>query len=338
MARTAERTNIVPSHTGLAPEGLRRFHDQMLLIRRFEEKVNEMYTLAKIGGYCHLNIGEEAAIVGSLAALRQKDYIFTSYREHGHAITWGMDPRAVMAELFGREAGVSKGRGGSMHLFDAERHFMGGWAIVGAHMPIAVGAAMAVKYRAEEEIVACYIGDGATNTGAFHESLNAAKLWELPILFIVVNNQYEMGTAVDKTSAVPEQYLKGATYGVEGDRVDGMDVMAVVDAAQKAVKHVREHKDPLILELLTYRFKGHSVIDPARYRSDAEVTQWQLRDPIMLLRQRLTEAGTLTDADVEKAEQQIAELVEECVAYADASPFPDVSTLFDYLYAEEGES
>ena len=338
MVDTVKSGTQTPLLDAYNPQDLLQHHYKMLLIRRFEEKVNEMYTMAKIGGYCHLNIGEEAGIVGGFAALRPDDYVFAGYREHGHALARGLDPKAVMAELFGKETGVAHGRGGSMHLFDAGLRFMGGYAIVGGHLPIAVGAAMAINYRGSNEVVACFLGEGATNTGAFHESVNVAKLWQLPIVFIVLNNQYEMGTPVDKTSAVPEQYKKGATYGVQGQRVDGMDVLAVLEATRSSMNHAREQKDPLILELVAYRFRGHSVIDPARYRSRGELESWMRRDPVLLFRQRLLEASILTEEGVEAAEKEVQELVDACVAYADASPFPDVSTLFDYLYVEEGQS
>ena len=315
---------------------LQRYYNQMTLIRRFEEKVNEMYTKAKIGGYCHLNIGEEGSIVGSIAALTADDYIFTSYREHGHAIARGIPPNVVMAELFGKETGAAHGRGGSMHMFDPGRKFMGGWAIVGGHLPIAAGAAMALTYRDNGGAVACYLGEGATNIGAFHETMNVSKLWNLPVVYIVVNNLYEMGTPVEKTSAVPEQYKKGAAYNIPAEQVDGMDILAVYEATERALAHVREHKDPYFLELMAYRFRGHSVIDPARYRSEDEVKMWMERDPILLLRHRMKAAGLLTDEQVAEVERQVEAEVEEAVAFADDSPSPAISSLFDYVYAEPG--
>ncbi len=313
---------------------LQRYYNQMTLIRRFEEKVNEMYTKAKIGGYCHLNIGEEGSIVGSIAALTADDYIFTSYREHGHAIARGIPPNVVMAELFGKETGAAHGRGGSMHMFDPSRKFMGGWAIVGGHLPIAAGAAMALTYRNSDGAVACYLGEGATNIGAFHETMNVSKLWNLPVVYIVVNNLYEMGTPVEKTTAIPEQYKKGAAYNIPAERVDGMDILAVYEATERALAHVREHKDPYFLELMAYRFRGHSVIDPARYRSEDEVKMWMERDPILLLRYRMQAAGLLTDEQVAEVEHQVEAVVEEAVAFADDSPSPAISSLFDYVYAE----
>lgn len=313
---------------------LLRLHHQIVLIRRFEEKVNEMYTRAKIGGYCHLNIGEEASVVGSISALTDRDYIFTSYREHGHAIARGMDPRAVMAELFGKETGVVHGRGGSMHLLDVSRRFMGGWAIVGSHLPIAAGAAMAINYRGGDEVVVSYLGEGATNIGAFHETLNAAKLWKLPVVFIVVNNLYEMGTPVSKTSAIPEQYRKAQAYEIPSERVDGMDLLVVKEATERAVAHSRTTREPSFLELMAYRFRGHSVIDPARYRPDEELKAWMARDPITLFQERLKTAKLLTDEQIEAVERGVEATVEEAVAYADASPSPELSTLYDNLYED----
>ncbi len=314
-------------------ETLHDFHYQMTLIRRFEEKVNEMYTRAKIGGYCHLNVGEEGAIVGSISALTAEDYIYTSYREHGHAIARGIPPSVVMAELFGKETGAAHGRGGSMHMFDPKLRFMGGWAIVGGHLPIAVGAAFAIDYQGGSGVSVCYLGEGATNIGAFHESLNVAKLWKLPVLFIVVNNLYEMGTPVEKASSVPEQYKKAAAYNIPSERVDGMDILAVHDATQRAMDHIRREREPVFLEFMAYRFRGHSVIDPGRYRTEEEVKQWMTRDPILMLRQRMAAAKLLDDAAIAAVEQRVETEVQAAVDFADASPFPDVSTLFDYVYA-----
>lgn len=313
-------------------ETLHDFHYQMTLIRRFEEKVNEMYTRAKIGGYCHLNVGEEGSIVGSISALTAEDYIYTSYREHGHAIARGIPPSVVMAELFGKETGAAHGRGGSMHLFDPKIHFMGGWAIVGGHLPIAAGAAFAIDYQGGSGVSVCYLGEGATNIGAFHETLNVAKLWKLPVLFIVVNNLYEMGTAVEKASSVPEQYKKAAAYNIPSERVDGMDILAVHDATLRAMDHIRREREPVFLEFMAYRFRGHSVIDPGRYRTEEEVKQWMTRDPILMLRQRMATAKLLDAAAIAVVEQRVETEVQAAVDFAEASPFPDVSTLFDYVY------
>ncbi len=315
----------------LPAAGLRHLHYQMVLIRRFEEKVAEMYTRGKIGGYVHLNIGEEASIVGAYSALAESDIVFTSYRAHGHAIARGIEPRRVMAELFGKETGVSRGRGGSMHMMDRSRGFMGGWGIVGGHLPLAVGAAFAIKYRGGNEVVACFFGDGATNIGAFHESLNLAKVWRLPILFVLVNNQYGMGTPIEKASVMATPYLKAQAYAMGSERVDGMDVLATREACARRLEHVRVESDPYLLELLTYRFKGHSVVDPSRYRDEREVKKWTDDDPIGRFQKRLEDAHLLSVADGDAVEQRVETEVDDCVAFAEASPFPAIASLYDHV-------
>lgn len=305
---------------------------QMLLIRRFEEKTQEMYTRAKIGGYCHLNIGEEAAIVGSISALDPTTYIFTYYREHGYALARGMDPKVVMAELFGKATGCSKGRGGSMHLFDGNLRFMGGYAIVGGQFPLAVGVAFASKYRDSGEVVVNFIGEGATNIGSFNECMNLAQLWRLPIVIICVNNQYEMGTPITQTSAVKEIWRKACAYGMAAEQVDGMDVLAVREAVAKAAAKARTERLPTFIEAVTYRFRGHSVIDPGRYRSREELQYWMSRDPLDGFRIRLVEGGLMTEAEVAEAEATVARVVDEAVAFADSSPDPDPADLYKYLY------
>lgn len=311
----------------------------MLLIRRFEEKVAEMYTRAKIGGFVHLNIGEEATVVGAMAALSPGDYSFASYREHGYVLALGTDPGAVMAELFGKATGTSRGRGGSMHLFDAERRFMGGYAIVGGHLPLAVGTALAADYRGSDAATLCVFGDGATNIGAFHESLNLAKVWRLPVVFLCVNNLYGMGTAVTRASAVKEIYRKAAAYDMAAERVNGMDVLAVRDAVRRALRRAREEREPTLLESETYRFRGHSMADPARYRSEDEVKQWRERDPIGNFQHRLLEAGALDEAGIAEIESRVERAVQEAVDFADSSPDPDPATdLHRYVYAGEEEA
>ncbi|MBI4498493.1 MAG: pyruvate dehydrogenase (acetyl-transferring) E1 component subunit alpha, partial [Chloroflexi bacterium] len=280
-------------------EELLRLHYQMVLIRRFEERVGEMYLRAKIGGYCHLNLGEEAAVVGSLAGVADQDYILTSYREHGHAITRGISPGAVMAELFGKVTGCARGRGGSMHLYDAERRFLGGYAIVGAHMPLATGIGLAINMRRSNEAVICYIGDGATNIGAFHESMNIAKLWRLPVVFFLINNQYGMGTPVAKASSVPELWRKAQGYDVIAERIDGTDVLAVRRATEHAMRRARELKEPTLIEAVCYRYRG-----------------W------------LMQQGLTNDEDLPSQEERAIREVDEAVAFADASPNPDASELF----------
>ena len=307
-------------------EELLALHRMMLLARRFEEKVSEMYTRAKVGGFLHLNIGEEATFVGAITALRPDDYVYSTYREHGHAIAKGVEPKRVMAELFGRIDGVSGGRGGSMHLFDPERRFMGGYAIVAGSMPLAVGTALACRYRDTGEVVMDFFGDGATNNGTFHEAMNLAKIWELPLVFVCVNNQYGMGTAVERASAVSEMYRKAAAYDIPAERVDGMDVVAVLDAAHAAIDAVRTDKHPRFLEAVTYRYRGHSMSDPGVYRTKEEIEQWRRRDAIEGFRHRLREAGMAGDADFDEHEREVERLVQEAVDFADASPEPDPAT------------
>ncbi len=306
----------------------------MILVRRFEEKVAEMYTRAKIGGFVHLNIGEEATVVGSVSALEARDYLYTSYRDHGYAIVRGIDPKAVMAELFGKATGCSKGRGGSMHLFDAKVHFMGGYAIVGGLIPIATGTALATVYRNGDEATMCIFGEGATNIGAFHEGLNVAKLWKLPVVFVTTNNQYGMGTAVNRASAVSEIYRKACAYDMAAERVDGMDVLAVRDACLQALERARKEREPTLIETLTYRFRGHSMADPARYRTDEEVQRWRERDPISLLERKMRDAGMLTQEDIDETEAAVDRVVAEAVEYAELSPAPSLDDLYKHVYVE----
>lgn len=318
------------------------YYHQMLLIRRFEEKSAEMYTKARIGGYCHLNLGEEATVTGFCAGLEPNDYVYTNYREHGYAIGRGIPANIVMAELFGKETGCSKGRGGSMHLFDINRHFMGGYGIVGGQLPLATGAAFALAYRDSQEIVACQMGDGATNTGAFHESLNLAKIYHLPIIFFIVNNQYGMGLRVDKGSAVGELYRKGAAYDMYSERVDGDDPLAVRDAMRRGADIARSQHEPSLIEALSYRFRGHSVVDPDRYRPKEEVAQGREHDPISIFAGRLKTAGLIDDNELGSIEERVQQEVDDAVRFADESPDPSVDGLMDYIYApdrmdEEGE-
>ena len=325
----------LPARLRLAPEyreELQRLWYEMLLIRRFEERAAEMYTRARIGGYSHLNIGEEATIVGALTPLRPDDYVISNYREHGHALVRGVDPKAVMAELFGKETGCSRGRGGSMHLFDIEKRFLGGYGIVAGQMPIACGVAMAIQYRRGEEIVVCIFGEGATNIGAFHESLNQAKLWHLPVVFLCVNNQYAMGAAVSEDSAVPEIYRKACAYDMRSERVDGMDVLAVRAVMERAISLAREQHEPSLVEAVTYRFRGHSMADPGRYRTEEEVRQWMARDPIQTFRRQLEENDLLSASEAQEIEHRVEQIVDEAVRFAEESPAPDPKDLYKYLY------
>jgi pyruvate dehydrogenase E1 component alpha subunit len=332
VTRSPARTRR-PRKTGPRPETLIAYYRQMLLIRRFEERAARAYTEAKIGGYCHLNLGEEATIAGLMAALEPRDYLFTNYREHGYALARGIEARRVMAELYGRSTGVSKGWGGSMHLFDTGSRLLGGYGIVGGQLPVATGAALAVSYKGGDEVVMCQMGDGTTNIGAFHESLNMAALWDLPIVYVVVNNGLGMGTTVADSSAEPELYRRAAAYRIEGARVDGSDVTAVRDAAHAAIERARSKQQPFLLETTSPRLRGHSVVDPARYRTAEEKETLKAADPLAKLALELEEAGVL-DADArDKLDAEVKAEIDDAAAFADESPHPDVSTLFDYTYA-----
>jgi pyruvate dehydrogenase E1 component alpha subunit len=311
---------------------LREFYRNMLLIRRFEERAARAYTEALVGGYCHLNIGEEAAVVGLMAALKPTDYLFTNYREHGYAIMRGIDPNRVMAELYGRVDGVSKGWGGSMHMFDITHRLLGGYGIVGGQIPLATGAALAIDYRGGDEIVMCTLGDGTTAIGAFHESLNIAALWHLPIVYVIINNGLGMGTPVEQSSAEPELWKRGAAYRMASARVDGFDPVAVYDAAAEAIAVARSGK-PYLLEVVTDRLRGHSVVDPAKYRSADEVERLKANDPLQSFGEKLTANGVLASGDLAAIDSDVMAVVAKVADFAAGSPFPDTSTLFDYTYA-----
>src|SRR5260370_35297585 len=322
------------------PEGEERdtllnYYYQMVLIRSFEEKAQEMYNKAKIGGYCHLNLGEEATVVGFCNGLEPGDYVYTNYREHGYAICRGISPNSVMAELFGKETGCSHGRGGSMHFFVLERRFMGGYAIVGGQLPLATGAAFAITYRDSHEVVACQMGEGTTNGGSFHESLNLAKIYSLPIIYFVVNNQYGMGLRVEKGSAVSEIYRKACAYDMRSERVDGNDVLAVRDAVRNAAQIARTQHEPSLIEAISYRFRGHSVVDPDRYRDPAEVQEGRGNDPIAAFAARLMAAGLLDEDKAREIDEQARKDVDAAVQFADESNNPSVDGLFDFIYASD---
>src|SRR6266550_8545745 len=312
----------------------RRLLADMMLIRRFEEKAAEAYALGKIGGFLHLSIGEEAVAAGASSVLRPDDYAISTYREHGHALAKGADPRRIMAELFGRMDGLSRGKGGSMHLFDKSVNFLGGHGIVGAHLPLAAGAGFAIKYQGGDQVVLCYFGDGAVPEGEFHESMNLAALWKLPVIFICENNRYAMGTAIHRALAQTEIWRFAETYGIQGEAVDGMDVLAVRECVGRAVERARRDKSPALIEVRTYRFRGHSMRDPAGavYRTKEEVEREKLRDPIVLFRDRALKEGALTEADVKMMEKAVADQVDEAVAFADASPPPPPEELFTDVY------
>lgn len=329
MTDTIDRTTLA----GEDLNTLCGYYRQMVLIRRFEERAAQGYTQAKVGGYCHLNLGEEATVVGLMAALRPTDYLFTNYREHGYAIAKGIDPKRVMAELFGRSTGTSKGWGGSMHMYDTETRLLGGYGIVGGQLPLAVGAALAIDYRGGDDVVMCQMGDGTTNIGAFHESLNIAALWRLPVVFVVINNNLGMGTTVERSSAEPELYKRAAAYRMVGERVDGTDVLAVRDTARRLVEAARTEGKPALLEAVSHRLRGHSVVNPAKYRSESDVAAAQDADPLTLFKDTLLRAGAFDEAGAAALERSAQEEADAAVAFADASPHPDPSTLFDYTYA-----
>ena len=332
-AKSSAVDKASPSETAGDREGqLRQFYRDMVLVRRFEERAARAYTEALIGGYCHLNLGEEAAVVGLMSALRPTDYLFTNYREHGYAIMRGIDPKRVMAELYGRADGVSKGWGGSMHMFDITHRLLGGYGIVGGQLPLATGAALAIDYRGGDEVVMCTLGDGTTAIGAFHESLNIAALWKLPIVFVIINNGLGMGTTVEKSSAEPDLYKRGAAYRMESARVDGFDPVAVHEAAVKAIEAARGGK-PYLLEVVTERLRGHSVVDPAKYRTTEEVERLKHEDPIQIFGAKLTADGVLDSDKIAAIEAEVVDIVTEAADFAANSPHPDVSTLFDYTYA-----
>ncbi|SDK09420.1 pyruvate dehydrogenase E1 component alpha subunit [Actinopolyspora mzabensis] len=316
-----------------SPEALRDYFRQMSLVRRFEERAAQGYTQAKIGGYCHLNLGEEATVVGLMSALRRSDYLFTNYREHGYALAKGIEPGKVMAELYGRTTGTSKGLGGSMHMFDTEVGLLGGYGIVGGQIPLATGAALAIDYRGGDEVVLCQMGDGTTNIGAFHESMNIAALWNLPVVFVVVNNYLGMGTTVDMSSAESELYKRAVAYRMHGERVDGNDVVAVREAAGRLVEHARKTGQPAMLEAVSHRMKGHSVVDPAKYRSPEDAEAAREADPVAAFRSQLISAGVLDEDGAAEIERTVQADVDAAVAFADDSPHPDPATLFDYTYA-----
>jgi pyruvate dehydrogenase E1 component alpha subunit len=308
----------------------------MVLIRRFEEKAFEMYTRAKIGGYCHLNIGEEAAIVGAVSAMEPDDWILSYYREHGHILARGTDPGAVMAELFGKATGVAGGRGGSMHLFDKGRRFLGGYGIVGGQMPLAIGTGFSSKYRKTSEVTLCFTADGATNIGSFHESMNMIGLWKLPVVMYLVNNQYAMGTSVQRSSAIQDLWKKAEGYGMPSSRVDGMDFFAVRGAVQSATERARRGDGPTLVEANTYRYRGHSVADAGRsYRTTEEIQSWRDRDPIVQFAEAAKKARKLTDKQLKESEAEADAVVEQAVEFAETSPLPELSTLHDHLYVSE---
>jgi pyruvate dehydrogenase E1 component subunit alpha len=306
---------------------------RMALIRRFEEEAGRQYQRAKAGGFLHLGIGEEATIVGTTSVMREEDFLIGTYRTHGHAIARGTEPKRVMAELFGKVDGTSGGRGGSMHIFDAEKRFMGGYGIVGGNLPIAAGLALGSQYKGEDAVTVCMFGDGASNTGNFGETMNLAALWKLPIFFLVENNLYGMGTSVERHSAQTDLSEKAEGYGIPGTRVDGMDVVAVRDGVAEGLRLTREEQRPTLLEAFTYRYRGHSAADPEVYRERDEVEEWQEKDPIETFARRCREAGVLGEREVQQVRDAADEEVKAAVEFAEASPEPALETMYEGLYA-----
>lgn len=340
MAKAAEKSASGTKMNGRSgslafskDQELAAYHD-MLLIRRFEERAGQLYGMGLIGGFCHLYIGQEAVVVGMQMAQQPDDQVIAGYRDHGHMLACGMTANGVMAELTGRRDGYSRGKGGSMHMFSLEKKFFGGHGIVGGQVPLGTGIAFANKYRGSSAVCVCYFGDGAANQGQVYEAFNMAKLWNLPVLYIVENNKYAMGTSVERSSANPEFYKRGLSFNIEGERVDGMDVRAVYEAGSRALKQVREGGGPYILEMLTYRYRGHSMSDPAKYRTKEEVDKIRgEQDPVELVRKRLLGDHGVKESDIKKIDDEILNVVKASAEYAQQSPEPDPSELWTDVYA-----
>ena len=314
---------------------LLKYYKDMLLIRRFEEKAGQLYGMGQIAGFCHLYIGQEAVVVGCKASMIEGDQMITSYRDHAHMLACDMSPRGVMAELTGRSGGYSRGKGGSMHMFSTEKHFYGGHGIVGAQVPLGAGLALANKYKGNGNVSLAFFGDGASNQGQVYEAFNMAKLWDLPVVFVIENNQYAMGTSVVRSSAETELYKRGSSFEIEGLQVDGMNVLAVRDGAKKAIKHARDGKGPMILEMNTYRYRGHSMSDPAKYRTREEVTKTRAEsDPIEMVKQRLLDEKWANEDDFKAIGKEIKLVVADCAEFAQNSPEPDPSELYTDVLLE----
>jgi pyruvate dehydrogenase E1 component alpha subunit len=326
-AKSAAKPNV-------SADELKHYYREMLLIRRFEEKAGQLYGMGLIGGFCHLYIGQEAVVVGLEAAASEGDKRVTSYRDHGHMLACGMDPKGVMAELTGREGGYSKGKGGSMHMFSKEKHFYGGHGIVAAQVPIGAGLAFSDKYKGNDRVTFTYFGDGAANQGQVAETYNMAELWGLPCIFVIENNQYAMGTSVKRATHSPDFWERGAAYGIKGEAVDGMDVLAVKAAGEKAVAQCRAGNGPYILEVMTYRYRGHSMSDPAKYRTREEVQEMrEKRDAIEQVRQMLLTGKHATEDDLKKIDKEIKDIVNEAAEFSKESPEPALEELWTDIYA-----
>jgi len=333
MATRPKGSKKVPAKASKAD--MLKFYREMLLIRRFEEKAGQLYGMGKIAGFCHLYIGQEAVVTGMQACLKEGDQVITGYRDHGHMLACGMDPNGVMAELTGRIGGLSRGKGGSMHMFSKEKNFFGGHGIVGAQVPLGTGLAFANKYRGNDNISVAYFGDGAANQGQVYEAFNMASLWKLPVIYVIENNMYAMGTSVERHASETELFKRGISFEIEGEEVDGMDVLAVREAGEKAVKHARSGKGPYILEMKTYRYRGHSMSDPAKYRKREEVDDIRSHhDPIEGLKGQIIEQGYATEDDLKKADNEIKAIVKEAADFSLESPEPDPSELWTDVLIE----
>ena len=319
-----------------SPPSKTDLYKQMLLIRRFEEKAGQLYGMGFIGGFCHLYIGQEAVVTGINAIMKEGDQVITGYRDHGHMLVAGMDPNGVMAELTGRVDGYSRGKGGSMHMFSVEKHFYGGHGIVGAQVPLGTGLAFANKYRENNNVSLAYFGDGAANQGQVYESFNMAKLWNLPVVYVIENNRYGMGTSIERASSTTDLSQRGLSFDIPGIQVDGMDVDAVMEAGRKALDHARSGKGPFILEMITYRYRGHSMSDPAKYRSRDEVNEMrQDHDPITTLKEKILDDGDIDEDGLKQIDAEIRKIVNEAAEFAQTAPEPDPSELYTDILLEE---
>ncbi|MEO0898496.1 MAG: pyruvate dehydrogenase (acetyl-transferring) E1 component subunit alpha [Bacteroidota bacterium] len=316
-------------------ELLLKWFEQMLLIRKFEERASQLYMQQKFRGFLHLYIGQEAVAVGLESAIRPDDYVITAYRDHGGALARGVDPLACMAELFGKATGCSKGKGGSMHFFSKEKNFLGGHGIVGGQIPLGAGLGYACKYMETDKLAVCMMGDGAVRQGAFHETMNLAMLWNIPVIFIIENNNYAMGTSVERTSNVTDLYKLGLSYDMPSRPVDGMDVHTVYENMKEVVEHVRSGKGPYLVEMKTYRYKGHSMSDPAKYRTREELNKYRGKDPIANLKLYMQENNSVSDDELGAIDAKIKSIVDECVKFAEESPYPDPSALYEDIYVGE---
>ena len=333
MATKTEK--VTPKNkTAFSKETYLNWYESMLLMRRFEEKAGELYIGQKIRGFCHLYIGQEALVAGSESAIKKEDRVITAYRDHAHPIGRGMHPKFILAELYGKSTGCSKGKGGSMHMFSKEYNFFGGHGIVGGQIPLGAGIAFADQYNGNRNITLCYMGVGAVRQGALHETFNMAMLWKLPVIFIIENNHYAMGTSVERTSNVHELYKLGASYNMPSFQVDGMHCEAVHEAIASAAENARKGNGPTLLEMKTYRYRGHSMSDPAKYRTKEEVEEYKHQDPIERTIKVLKENNWIDDKGIEKMEAKISGIIDECIKFAEESPFPDASELYNDIYAE----